>query len=563
MAKAKSSAAKAKDAETKGRKGRTRTIINAKKSTGAPAPLRAIGGKSVSGSSSATAPSPSTLSAAETEEPNDDFMDGTLTPLSVEDEALETHPRRSSRLKDQAFCAGCHDGGKLARCEGELLFGEALHPICGRFMCYGPPGSRRCLELNEEAIQTGIRDKRIAFVCPACWKYKHRHSKDDIAYEGFFQRNEPAVSMKNMLHAVHSVRRSLTALDLVPVAVVAITLVGMAHEPYDAAVVELDSYYRASKTPFLKFTIAFDLSDNGFDKYMKEISSLVMMLAKHEIKRVIVFITTHSTPDTGLLHFMPNEQGAGTVSEVLRTLVPDSFVQYLNAPDVNGTLFMLACGGAFMHKASFGCFTNLIITRTFRSITAFPANDLQPLEAARWCQDYIRRVLIQKESVERALKRICSSNWSLGQHSNVLVWYLTPTHPRSSSEMHNQTLSIKWLVWYHSIQAPCGIWLTDTWCKTCHCLASLELLKPRLVKEGDAEYIIVDCRANAAPPILGPRGAAVSQFSLPCPPINKVKRTGIHLQVPFGKPNLIIGEWLMLDYVWPEGKGDNHVERFS
>ncbi|KAJ3964526.1 hypothetical protein EV361DRAFT_977902 [Lentinula raphanica] len=367
-----------------------------------------------------------------------------------------------------------------------------------------------------------------------------------------------------MVYAIHSKRRTLSTLDLAPVALVAITLVGMAHEPYNAATIELDSYYRASQVPFLKFTIAFDFSDDfGIDKYTDEINSLVAALTKDRIKRVIVFITTHSTPDTGLLHFMPNEQGAGTVSEVLAKLVPVSFVQYLNASDITGALFMLACGGAFMHKASFESFTNLIETRTFRSITAFPAEDLQPLEAARWCQDYIRRVLLQKESVERALKRICSSNWTLGQHSNVLLWHLSPTHPKTSYERQRQTLSIKWLVWFHSTQAPCGIRITDTWCKTCHCLANLDHSKPRLLVEDEDEYIVVDCRANAPPPISGPRGAAVSQISPPCPPIKKVKRTGVHLKIPFGKSSSFTGEWMAVDYVWPEEKGDNHIEYFS
>ncbi|KAJ3761636.1 hypothetical protein EV360DRAFT_80065 [Lentinula raphanica] len=596
MAKAKSSAKKAQVTGGKqGKKGLKRAISKAfpTKKTSGPAPLMPIGGAETS---AITFPPLGTSQAASAED-FDILSDGTLTPLPMEEES--ENPRRSSRLKKQPvkmigrpaaaasksptpdpvpedvdmasdtesgtrnFCAGCHDGGKLARCEGHILFEDTTPPICGRFMCYGPRGSRRCLELTEAALQTGIEDKNVAFVCPACWNNKTKQSERTVPYEGFFQRDQPETSISNMLYAVHSVRQGFGTLELLPIATIAITLEGMAHEPFDATVVELDSYYRASSVPFLKYSISFDLSSKAtLGAYIHEIDSLVKALELHSIKRVIMFITTHSTPDTGLLHFRPNNQGAESVQQVLKILIQAELARYLQSPDVHASLFMLACGGAFMHQGDFDTFTDLVTVRTFRSITAFPAQDLQPLEAARWCQDFVRRVLIQKQSVERALKWICNSNGSLGPHSNVLIWYRSPIHSQSLHELSNQKPIIKRVVWYHHKLAPCGIRITDTWCSTCHCLGNSDKMKPLLIKEGDEEFVVLPCRSNTQPPISGQRGGPVSQFSPPCPPILKVRRTGVHLQIPFGNSNTLAGEWKVFDYKWPTGKGDDHVEHF-
>ncbi|KAJ3844032.1 hypothetical protein F5878DRAFT_656238 [Lentinula raphanica] len=437
-------------ASATGKKGRTRTKATAKKSTGAPAPLRSFGGGGLSRS-----PSTNSLldppQATGTEELEDTLLNGTLTPLPMEEDS-EDSPRRSSRLKSQSaravsqtapsptsaavpalapapapdktpadiemldpvsesehnFCAGCHDGGKLLRCEGEALFEDASAPICGRYMCFGLPGSHRCLELTEAAIQVGIKDKEIAFVCPACWKFKYQHSERSMPYEGFFRRDQPAIGVPNMLHRVHIVKQSLSTLDLVPTAVVAITLVGMAHEPYEGTVVDLESYYRACSAPLLKFEIFFDFSTlSTMAAYNTKIAKLIDSLEKHGIKRVIVFITTHSTPDTGLLHFMPNDQGAAPVSETIKRLINAELTQFLQSEDIHASLFMLACGGAFMRKKDFKVFMRLVQT-----------------------------------------------------------------------------------------------------------------------------------------------------------PIVKVQRMGAHLQIPVGDPNAFAGEWKVLDYVWPEEKGEDHIEHF-
>lgn len=41
---------------------------------------------------------------------------------------------------------------------------------------------------------------------------------------------------------------------------------------------------------------------------------------------MIVFLTTHSTPDTGLLHIVPGDKGAAPVAEVSNVAIPPDLV---------------------------------------------------------------------------------------------------------------------------------------------------------------------------------------------------------------------------------------------
>ncbi|KAJ3819170.1 hypothetical protein F5880DRAFT_1510366, partial [Lentinula raphanica] len=118
----------------------------------------------------------------------------------------------------------------------------------------------------------------------------------------------------------------------------------------------------------------------------------------YNIKRIVVFLTTHSTPD-GDLHFIPNMGGAAPTSDVLDTLFPAEFQAFIRPSRVDSTLFVLSCGGVYLQKDSYDSFTELARAHIFERIIAFPARDLQPLQTARWCQDFVRRILLQHESI--------------------------------------------------------------------------------------------------------------------------------------------------------------------
>ncbi|KAJ3745936.1 hypothetical protein EV360DRAFT_76475 [Lentinula raphanica] len=276
-------------------------------------------------------------------------------------------------VTDEHLCAGCQDGGNLLHCEGYCLAQDDSRYQCGRLVCYGPPGSKKCIELHDEALENVVKDKAIGFVCPACWEYLYRNSKYNVPYKGFFKRDD-ASPITSAVKMVHSARASFfSKLELVPMAIISIALEGMATEPFSMTLIEVQSYYLATPIPCIHASLAFDLSGGKREQYDTDFANLFALLKEYNIKRIVVFLTTHSTPD-GDLHFIPNMGGAAPTSDVLETLFPAEFQAFIRPSRIDSTLFVLSCGGVYLRKDSYDSFTELARAHIFERIIAFPAH---------------------------------------------------------------------------------------------------------------------------------------------------------------------------------------------
>lgn len=94
---------------------------------------------------------------------------------------------------------------------------------------------------------------------------------------------------------------------------------------------------------------------------------------RYSIQRVVIFVTTHATPE-GWLHHTVKNKGAGTVEEVsvlfikiyyfynipqvMPVLLPDNFRMVLKTLDT--TLFFFTCGGGVSDEASFKLMNNIV-----------------------------------------------------------------------------------------------------------------------------------------------------------------------------------------------------------
>ncbi|KAJ3897120.1 hypothetical protein F5879DRAFT_928075, partial [Lentinula edodes] len=341
--------------------------------------------------------------------------------------AAVLRPPASAVKRQDVYCAGCQDGGKLLRCEASALYPDV--PPCGRLICYGPPESRKCLELTDLATPDVLNDPQTALICPSCWLSITLPDKDwDSPYPALVSRRN-LLPIPNILHSVNNARRSFfSPLDILPLAVVSISLKGMTSLPYTTTLLHLESFYDGTDVPLLAESIQFDLLHER-KKYDHAVKKFLAKIKTAGIQRIIVFFTTHATPD-GALHFSPGGElhGASAItSEVLAGIFSDDFRETLSSMDT--TLFILACGGAYLFEESFNSIGSMAEQRVFDRMIAFPAKDFQPSIASGFCNLFVHRVLLQRGTVERVLPTVCADNTLLGAHSQILVWTHTPTHP--------------------------------------------------------------------------------------------------------------------------------------
>ncbi|KAJ3897131.1 hypothetical protein F5879DRAFT_928068, partial [Lentinula edodes] len=340
---------------------------------------------------------------------------------------LSRNPQYVTNTRQDVYCAGCQDGGKLLRCEASALYPDV--PPCGRLICYGPPESRKCLELTDLATPDVLNDPQTALICPSCWLSITLPGKDwDSPYPALVSRRN-LLPIPNILHTVNNARRSFfSPLDILPLAVVSISLKGMTSLPYTTTLLHLESFYDGTDVPLLAESIQFDLLHER-KKYDHAVKKFLAKIKTAGIQRIIVFFTTHATPD-GALHFSPGGElhGASAItSEVLAGIFSDDFRETLSSMDT--TLFILACGGAYLLEESFNSIGSMAEQRVFDRMIAFPAKDFQPSIASGFCNLFVHRVLLQRGTVERVLPTVCADNTLLGAHSQILVWTHTPTHP--------------------------------------------------------------------------------------------------------------------------------------
>ncbi|KAJ3835719.1 hypothetical protein F5878DRAFT_663607 [Lentinula raphanica] len=439
---------------------------------------------------------------------------------------LDTDGDNVELSKDEHLCAGCQDGGTLLHCEGYRLIKDDSRYRCGRLVCYGPPDSRKCIEIYDEALKHLVQDKNIGFVCPPCWQYIHKSQglKYDVPYEGFFKRDDGSV-VTSVVKTVHSVRATFfSRLELVPMAIVSIALEGMATEPFSMTLIEVEGYYLTTPIPCVHASLTFNLSDGKRQQYDTDFMKMFALLKQHNVKRVVIFLTTHSTPE-GDLHFIPNMGGSAPVPEILDAIFPAEFRTFLQPISVDSTLFMLSCGGVYMQKESFDYFTDLARGHIFDRIVAFPARDLQPLQTARWCQDFVRRILLQHESIKYSMKSICDANPTVGPHTSILIWHHSPTHPISIDE--TQTLLTQKMIWCSLSLAP-------------H------------VNGSGQKFLVVKCTAKLRSPSSGlPNDIVSGIVPPPCNPV-LIPLIGSYTHTPLGTKN---GNWEVVDYRWVKDEG--------
>jgi len=152
-------------------------------------------------------------------------------------------------------------------------------------------------------------------------------------------------------------------------------------------------------------------------EFKRTMLALSRHLKQQHFKRILVFLSTHSDPDRGDLHY---QSGYSCVAgDLLDTLLPSSLRKYLQQQD--SIFVLLACGAAVNEKASFKHILDLAVSGTFRISIAFSAKNFQPPRASTFLMKFTDKYFFRRYGLDAALTASLSEESGLGSHSNVIV----------------------------------------------------------------------------------------------------------------------------------------------
>ncbi|KAJ6462955.1 hypothetical protein C8R45DRAFT_1177837 [Mycena sanguinolenta] len=358
----------------------------------------------------------------------------------------------------------CEDGGSLITCT-----------TCPRHFC------NRCVKFSTEAD-----DDEVVFYCPKCWvsgaagiptwkKVVTSKQTALIPYQGFWKHGQPLGVVQYIGN--QSLRGQWPIIDTACTAVISICLedvdpIGNAsHVVYS----HLRPYYSESPQQLKLCEVPFNLLDtkkgNAFHKKIQAIAAyleqhvwficgrelfLTSQLFRFKPETVLIFVTTHSTPDTGDLWLDPQGGAASPVHQVLPILIPDRLQAVIQGA-TGSMLTPLACGGLKRSDAR-GEVSAFVKKAKIQYTLGFTVEHFLPAAANTFLQDTVHAFFIARHG--KSFARILASHCELGIHTHILVYFPDGDIFRYS--------------WHHSGRHPFGQPVPHQ-CPECFSVASLKV----------------------------------------------------------------------------------------
>ncbi|KAJ6486643.1 hypothetical protein C8R45DRAFT_1097931 [Mycena sanguinolenta] len=237
------------------------------------------------------------------------------------------------------WCSGCEDDSSLITCT-----------TCPHHFC------NWCVKFSTEA-----EDDEVVFYCPKCWvsraagiptwkKVVTLKQTALIPYQGFWKRGQPLG-----VPIIDTARNAVISICLEDVDPIG----NASHVVYS----HLRPYYSESPQQLKLCEVPFNLLDtkkrNAFHKKIQAIAAdleqhvwficrrelfLTSQLFRFKPETVLIFVTTHSTPNTGDLWLDPQGRAVSPVHQVLPILIP-ARLQAVIQGATGSMLTLLACGG--------------------------------------------------------------------------------------------------------------------------------------------------------------------------------------------------------------------------
>ncbi|KAF8070243.1 hypothetical protein FPV67DRAFT_1779657 [Lyophyllum atratum] len=300
----------------------------------------------------------------------------------------------ASKSDDTAnnLCTICLNGGYLFIC-------SCRHTVC----------AQNCLPGVDFYANLGD------FTCPACFKNKN----SEEPYKPF--------SLSDQLFAIPL---TLNTRSLFPymasdsMVILSLRLEGSSAISSASSIIYahlFDYFDQKGPMPDLELIeIVFNLSTKSSrSKYTTDLAAILPQLAR--FKRFLVFVVGHSTPDTGDIWIKPGpDPAAASLEQFFNCMFSPALLAHIKR-DPAASLFLMLCGGPFLHKESFKEIFDFV-TPNFWLTWGFTKAEFHPSIAHTFLMKVADRIYINCQPA--VLDDLLQGETDLGAHAEGVICFV-------------------------------------------------------------------------------------------------------------------------------------------
>ncbi|KAH7904845.1 hypothetical protein BJ138DRAFT_1106472 [Hygrophoropsis aurantiaca] len=223
--------------------------------------------------------------------------------------------------------------------------------------------------------------------------------------------------------------------------------------PADTARAQLSGYTKRDDLFYFEAHFAID-SASEEDRFRADITTLADELTRRRYARTIVFITTHSVKQSGMLFI--GKDKIVEVNQFMELFFGGAMSQVMH----RATVFFLTCGGLVRNPDSFAGLQQSV-TKYHLRLWAFTAFAFQPHVINDFVLAYCKAVFIRDTKLARIGDVFAALGWSVGLHTDLV--YLSP------AVSGDHIACIQRYVWSHKERKPWGHCLPMQ-CPWCSCI---------------------------------------------------------------------------------------------
>ncbi|KAJ8084972.1 hypothetical protein PM082_003749 [Marasmius tenuissimus] len=332
--------------------------------------------------------------------------------LYTEQQFLENNENPPVRL---LHCITCNHGGKLIDCD------HCMGAVC----CQCLPDA--IVQRLDEGAPLGY------FMCPRC----HAQEYPTKPYKGFDLLKETLFLQRGSTYRTRTVD---------PIMGATLILFIYLKDPVVKPGVVLGAIHPLkiwAADDLVYCAVPFDFKDDTSD-YLEAMNNVVNQLQDgvlQRVKKIVVVVSTHTDPERGDFHIIPDCGGSVPFDELANVLFPEDLRVQLRARGFWSQLVLLACGSFWRMREPVTQIFDFVKDIGFDHALGFSAQNLQTALTTAFVQHALENFVIHGD--RRTIIPILPEHSRTGSHSGIV-------------SLNPFTKEILEFLWHHPLMSPFG-----------------------------------------------------------------------------------------------------------